>query len=145
MTVRTQIFDGGGTNNRTRVTTIGQLVTAPYAYDQTQYVELAEADTAYNFYGPRNGEQFVITGFIAKADKQVSTTADADVVIYEATASDTTTVSKVLFQTVMVEGDLLAAIPLNIVVTTGVYVNAKTTDDDIHITIMGYYIPKLES
>lgn len=135
--------DGTGTNAKACVTTIGQLVTAPYAYDLTIFNELAEPDTAYNFYEPIDAEQFVITGFIAKADKQVSSTVDADVVIYEADLSDTTTATKVLFQAAMVEGDLIVANPLNILVNAGAFVNAKTTDDDVHMTIMGYYIPEL--
>jgi len=50
---------------------------------------------------------------------------------------------KTLFQLAMVEGDLVVLTPLNIQVAEGAYINAKTTDDDIHMTIMGYYVPKL--
>lgn len=124
-----------------RVTELGQLVVAPLAYDETEFRELAANNTAYNFYVPRSGKQFVITGIRAKADRQVSPTSDADVVVYEASAPDTTTVSKVLYQEAMVQGESVTLVPTNILVNTGVWVNAKTTDDDIHMTIFGYYIP----
>ncbi len=124
-----------------KVTELGQLVVAPLAYDETEFRELAVADTAYNFYVPRSGKQFIITGIRAKADRQVSPTSDADVVIYEAAAPDTTTVSKVLYREAMVQGEFATLLPLNILVNTGVWVNAKTSDDDIHMTIFGYYIP----
>lgn len=120
---------------------LGQLSVAPYAYDDVVFKELAADNTAYNFFAPRVGRQFVMTGLVAKADKQVSTSVDAEVVVYEASAGDSTTADKVLFQVAMVEGDFMSLLPLNILVREGVFVNAKTSDDDIHMTIMGYYIP----
>jgi hypothetical protein len=137
------IIDGGGNGVKVRVTSIGQLVTAPASYDETAFRELAVDDTAYNFYGARAGQQFVVTGVLFRADKQVSSTVDAIVVIYEATTDSTITVSKVLIQFAVVQGDIISATPLNILVTEGRYVNAKTTDDDIHMTIMGYYVDKI--
>jgi hypothetical protein len=123
------------------VTPAGQLVVAPLSFDETKFVELEEPNTAYNFYGPRPDSQFVMTGFIAKADKQVSSTVDATVIIYEADSESTTTVDKTLFQVAMVEGDLVIPTPINILVRPGKYINAKTDDDDIHMTVIGYFIP----
>jgi hypothetical protein len=131
---------GGSAGTEARVTRLGQLVTAPLAYDETVFKELAEPDTAYNFYEPKSGRQFVITGIRAKADRQVSNTDDADVVIYEASSNSTTTVDKVLHQEAMVRGESITLIPMNVLVTAGKFVNAKTTDDDVHMTIMGYYV-----
>ncbi len=139
MAIQVQIV--GKTGRVADVTALGQLVAAPVAYDDTVFKELAEPDTAYNFYKPKTGQQFVITGIRAKADRQVSTTVDADVVVYAASAEDTTTVDKVLYQEAMVRGESATLIPLNILVAAGKFVNAKTTDDDIHMTIMGYYVP----
>ncbi len=139
------IVDGSGNGRAAKVTSIGQLVTAPYAYDETEFRELAEPNTAYNFYKSKPGEQFVITGVLFRADKQVSSTVDATVVIYEATTDSTTTVSKISIQFAVVQGDIINATPLNILVNEGRYVNAKTTDDDMHMTIMGYYIDKIEA
>lgn len=141
MSLPIHILDGTGKGAQASVTNIGQLVVGQFAYDETKFLELAEADTAYNFYEPKHDKQFVITGFVAKADKQVSTTVDADVVIYEADDGDSTVATKVLFQVAMVEGDIVVVNPINILVSAGSYISAKTTDDDIHMTIMGYYIP----
>lgn len=78
-----------------------------------------------------------------RADKQVSSTVDATVVIYEATTDSTTTVSKVLIQFAVVQGDIINPARLNLLVNEGRYVNAKTDDDDVHMTILGHYIDKL--
>jgi hypothetical protein len=124
-----------------KVTPLGQLVIAPLAYDETEFRELAELDTAYNFYKPRSGQQIVITGIRAKADRQVSNTVDADVVIYEAISETTLTVDKVLHREAMVRGESFTFTPLNILVRAGKYINAKTTDDNIYMTLMGYSVP----
>lgn len=137
--IKTSIEDGFGSGNKACVTHRGQLITAPVAYDETEFRELDVENTAYNFYKPIPGKQFVLTGLIVKADKQVSSTVDADVVVYEADAEDTLTVGRVLLQMAMTQGDLVPMTPLNIQINPGVFINAKTTDDDIHMTIMGYY------
>lgn len=143
MPIEAKILDGTGDGHQAKVSTIGQVVTGAYAYDDVVFNELAEDNTAYNFYGPKHNQQFVITGIFLKADRQVSPTTDATIVVYEADDDTTTTIDKTLFQVAMVQGDQLALSPLNILVGTGKFVNAKTTDDDIHMTITGYYIPKL--
>lgn len=143
MSTPVQLKDGRfGTGTLAGITSIGQQVVSPYAYDETVFKELAEVTTAYNFYKSKSGQQFVITGINAKADRQVSTTDDADVVIYEADSETSLTVDKVLFQEAMVRGEKASLFPLNILVNKGKFVNAKTTDDDIHMTITGYYVPE---
>lgn len=142
--IKAQIEDGSGNGRAAKVTSIGQLVTAPFAYDDVVFKELAEPDTAYDFYPPKAARQFVITGVLFRADKQVSSTVDATVVIYEATTKTTTTVSKVLIQFAVVQGDIINPTGLNLLVAEGRYVNAKTDDDDIHMTILGNYVDKIE-
>jgi hypothetical protein len=139
--IRVQLYDGQGTATVAGVNPIGGLIVAPYSYDQTEFNELAAVNTAYNFYVPQGDKKFVITGIFFRADKQVSGSADATVVVYEATSDSETTVDKVLMQFAATEGDILTISPLNILVNEGRWVNAKTDDDDIHMTITGYYVP----
>ncbi len=126
-----------------KVTSSGELVVAPLAYSETQFKELAVDNTAYNFYAPKPGKQFVITGIVAKADRDVATATDASVIVYEADKEDSLTVDKVLYQDAMVRGEKISLTGLKILVNPGVWLNAKTSDDDIHMTIMGYYIEEL--
>jgi len=124
-----------------RVTKAGQLVVSSIAYDETEFIELAEDDTAYNFYKPLAGKQFVITGIRAKADRQVSNTVDATVIFYEASSAATTTVDKVLHEEALIRGEAVTLLPTNILVNEGKFINGKTSDDNIFVTIMGYFIP----
>lgn len=122
-----------------KVTSYGQLVTAPVEYDDVVFNELAEPDTAYNFWVPSNESRIVITTIDLVADKQVSSTVSATIIIYEASSPDTTTVDKILYQTAMVQ-DQQKVLNVNLLVNKGKFVNAKTTDDDIHMNLFGYYI-----
>ena len=132
--------NSSGATNKVKVTDSGELVIGPLSYSDSQFKELAEPNTAYNFYIPRVHKQFIITGFSLKADRDVSTSTDATVIIYEASAIDTTTVDKTLFEDAMIRGERTGYTNVNILVTEGKWVNGKTTDDDIHVTIFGYYI-----
>ncbi len=47
-----------------------------------------------------------------------------------------------LHQEAMVRGEDMT-LPMNVLVTAGKFVNAKTTDDDVHMTIIGYFVRAL--
>lgn len=144
MSVGIRIVDASGSSTGVTVTTSGELVVGPISYDQTKHVELAEPNTPYTFYPPLPGEQFVITGLTYSADAQVSPVDTALIEIYEASAPDTLVVDKELHVDEMVRGDRIPIFPLRVLVSVGKHVNAKTTDDDIHMTITGYYIKAIE-
>lgn len=129
------------TGREASVTRTGALAVGAIQYDEVSFQELATDNIAFNFYTPKAGQQFVITLIHLKADRDVSNTVDAAVVIYEATSVTETTVAKVLFQVNMVRNNILVLPGLNILVSEGVWINGKTTDDDIFVNITGYYIP----
>ena len=133
----------GPNGNEAHVTSSGELVVAPLHYDETKFNELAVDNTGYNFYGPLPGKQFVITGFIAVGDQQITANANANVIIYEAADTGTTTVDKILVQFVIKQDQDIPMPGLHILVNKGKFVNAKTDDDDVHLTLMGYYIGEL--
>lgn len=137
------VIQGSNSEVGAHVTPSGELVVAPLAYDETKFNELAEDDTAYHFFPPLPQKQFVITGFIAVGDQQITGNANANVVIYEASDTDTVTVDKILVQFAIKQDQDIAPTGLKILVNAGKFINAKTDDDDVHMTIMGYYITEL--
>ena len=67
----------------------------------------------------------------------------AIVEIYEASSNNTLTVDKTLFQTSVPQKDNVAVTGINVLVNEGKFVNGKTDDDDVHTTIMGYFVPRI--
>lgn len=143
MTTPIHITDGGGTKNKAKVSSIGQVVTAPFAYDETSFNILDVDSTAYNFYKPKAGKQFVITGIIAQGDQDITANTSPRVVVYESDGAASTTEDKVLLEFVVTRSQGFVFAPLNILVNEGKFINALTVDDDVHMTITGYYIPSL--
>jgi len=127
-----------------KVTKSGEMVVAPLAYSDTKFNLLDATATAYHYYPPLSGKQFVISCVLVFGDKEIANASDTTIEIYEAASTTETTVSKVLMTFGLGQLTSLAITPLNILVNPGVYVNAKTDDDDVYLTIMGYYIEELD-
>ncbi len=143
MATPAQITDGQGAGNKAHVTVNGQLAVAPIEYDSVATVELAEPNIGYNFFKPKAHMQFVITGIRMRADRDVAQTADATVELYESDSATSTTVTRAIWTENMVRGESVALFPVNILLSEGVWLNGKTTDDDIFATIIGYYVGTL--
>ena len=142
MSTPVKITDGSGTETQAKVTVAGQLVTGPFSYDQVSSVTLGVDDTAVNFYPPVAGQQFVITTILLTANKNVTT--DCTVVIYEADSPTDTVPDKTILNVEMLKNTSRDITGLNLLITSGKFINGKTDDDDVFATIMGYYIPRLE-
>lgn len=130
----------GDGDQRVRVNEAGELLISDGPYDLAKFNELATVNTAYNFFGPRGREQFVITGFLMYGDKQVSGSTNATVTIYESDQSDSTTESRVLVKVEVGQNQSIPFPNIRVLCNKGVYINAKTDDDDIHMTIFGHYV-----
>lgn len=141
MPTPTQIIDGSGTKNKARVSPIGQLVTAPFAYDEVANANMSSANTAYNLFKPKSGQQFVIKTILITTKKDVTT--DEIIDIYESSSLTSTTISKSILQVELLKSTDRDLVGLNLLITDGKFVNAKADDATTLVTIMGYYIPKL--
>ena len=130
----------GSTGGAAKVNNNGELLVSTGAYDLAEFNELAEINTAYNFFKPLGLQQFVITGFLVYGDKQVSPTTNSTVVIYEASQEDTITVDRVLVQFEVGQNQSIPFPNIRILCNAGKYINGKCDDDDIHMTIFGHYV-----
>jgi hypothetical protein len=141
----TQAIQIEGANEQSAVvTSSGELVTAALKYSDPVYFALDSAATAFNFFTPHTSKQVIITGFSLKAARTVSASVDAEVILYEADSFTDTSVSKVLYQDAMLRGERSGFSNTNTKVTHGKWVNAKTSDPTVHITVWGYYINCLD-
>lgn len=130
----------GDSTQQVKVNDAGEILISDGPYDFTEFRELDEINTAYNFYKPNGREQFVITGFFAYADRDVNPTTNATVIIYESDQEDSTTENRVLFQFEIGQNQSAPFPNIRVLCNKGVYINAKTDDDDIHLTILGHYV-----
>lgn len=135
MSIKTNIEYNG---KLVRVTSRGQLVTAPLDFSEAYNATADEINTAYNLVTPKVGKIFIITGILIYANKNVGV-ADATVVLYEATSSTTTTVTNTIFTSEIPKYGRVIVPSLNLSTAEGRWINIKTDDDDIFATVLGYY------
>ncbi len=124
-----------------RVTEFGQLVVAPLAYSEPVKQNLNVIDTAFNFLTPLADHSIVITDIIASADKGVSVTDPAEVEIYQADSVDSLIEAPGIVSPRLLRGGDLVLNGLNLIVPEGKWINAKTNDANILVTIMFYRVP----
>jgi len=130
----------GNGSQQVQVNEAGELIVSDGPYDLAVFNELDTINTAYNFYKPKGRQQFVITGFLMYGDKQVSGSANATVTIYEASQQDSVVADKILVQVEVGQNQSIPFPNIRILCNKGIYLNAKTDDDDIHMTIFGHYV-----
>ena len=135
------ILDGTGTKQKVKVTAIGQLATAPFAYDEVKVQTLDADNVAENFFTPRVGFQVVITGVIIGGDRLVSANDGALVEIFAADSPTSDTALGPIITLSVTKNSTIPILGLNFLVAEGVYINAKADDSNVLISIMGYYIP----
>jgi hypothetical protein len=140
MSVKTVIKDNNS-GRSAKVTKFNQLVVAPLDYSVPVSDSLDVINTAFNFVVPEQGQSIVITDIIASADNAVSNVVPAEVEIYEATSATATTIDKGIVSPRLVRASNFTLVGLNMIVAEGKWVNAKTNDNNIEITIMFYRVP----
>ena len=118
----------------------GGLKTVPLEFDQAKFQSLSVDDQAFNFFGPTAHKQFVVRGAVVFGNRDIADNSDTIIVIYEADSATSTTVDKVLIQFGLGRLTALSIVPLNLLVSEGVFVNAKTTDNTVNMTIMGFFV-----
>jgi len=123
-----------------KVTKFGQLVVAPLAYSTPVVDTLNVINTSFNFIKPQQDHSIVITDIVISADRSVGVNG-ADVQIYEAETAETTTIDTTVLDVDMVKQTQLGLTGLNLLVPEGKFVNAKTDDINILVTIMFYRVP----
>jgi len=97
-------------------------------------------NTPYNFIEPQPGQSIIITNVIVSADKNVSNTDPANVVVYQSDGVNSLTNLGTLVQPQLLRGENLNFL-MNLIVGEGVWVNATTNDDAILLFLYYYYVP----
>jgi len=143
--IQVKLNDGTGAGHTVKVTHTGELVTVRGNYDQTFQDSMTSINTAYNLIVPKTANQFIITGIVINADKNVSATDGAVVEVYEAADATTTTATKTILTLNIGKNSTIPLTGILIQTTKGIFLNAKTDDATVNITLLGYYLQVDES
>lgn len=128
------------TGNTATVSEYGQITVAPVDYSVTAQEKLTAINTAYTMIEPVDGKLIIVTDIILTANKNVGVN-DATVTLYTTEVAGNLTPTGDLLELEMIQKSTLAINGINNKVEPGLYVNAKTDDNDVFVTIMYYRVP----
>ena len=133
---------GAGDGRGATVSSTGALAVGPPHASLTFNATLAVDDTPANIVFARGNEGFCITGILLRANKNVSATVDAIVTIYTATSATAAKEAAVdtLFSLQVGKSESVTLTPILIESGEGLYINGETSDDDVSVVILGYYV-----
>ena len=132
--------DRGGHMAKVNVTPLGQLVTAPFSYDEVMSEVLISSGVAYNFFKPKTKARFVLTIVLAAADRNIGASGVL-IEVYESSAEDSLVIDKSIMNIDLLKNTNRDVVGLNLLITEGKYLNVKCDDTDVSVTLMGYYVP----
>ena len=138
MTIPVHIVGG---NAEVQVTAHGELVVAPLSPNVSKHHTMALVDTAYNFAVPKIGQIMRLQNILIYANKGVGTN-DATIEVYTTNAIDSLEVIETVLTIELPKYASRDLIGLNLELPEGVFLNAKTDDNTIYATMMGYYALK---
>ena len=125
--------------NEASISSQGEVITRPFNYSEAVFNLLDVDDQVYNFQEPLDGFQYVITGITASANRNVTTQTQVD--IYEATSVSSGTIDKQIRRMDIAKLDHVEQLGLLVRLNKNVFLNAKCDDDDVLLTIDGYFVP----
>lgn len=124
----------------------GVLAVGPSHTSLSFNATLGTDDTAVNIVPAKADHVFCMTGLLLTANQNVSNTTSATVRIYTADAADTAVGSALttLFTIPLGRNDTRDITGILVEASEGKWINGETSDDDIFVTVLGYYL-KVES
>ncbi len=133
------IKDGSGSKNYAKISPQGEIFTRQLKFGIAKFQAMDTTDTAFNFFPPRPGERFVITGVLVNTNKDIGVDG-AIVDLYEASSATSTTIDKSLARTNLLKNDTVPLPGIFLGVTEGKFINGKTDDTIVNMTVGGYYV-----
>lgn len=136
MTIDIKIVGTDG--NTAQVTAQGALKIIPNEFSKPSKQSIIDAN-AVSFWPPKAGEKFIVTGVIVNTDRNIGVNG-ALIDIYEATSASSTDIEESIISIDQAKSVTSALLPLFTEVTEGRWVNGKSDDANVHVTVFGYYV-----
>lgn len=139
MTIKFILADGKGTANVAKITPQGEILVRQLKFGEVQFQAMDAINTAFNFFLARAGERFVITGVLVNTNKDIGVNG-AIVDIYEASSTSSTTIDAQILRLNILKNDTVIFPGVFFAVTEGKFLNGKTDDATVNVSIGGYFI-----
>jgi len=136
------LVSGNGNGIPAGISANGEVLTRAFDYSTPSFQNMDNTTDAFNFQSPEADKQFVITGAIISGDRDIGVNG-AITTIYEATGIDTTTITtaRTLLEVEVPKSTVFPFLVPNVKAGEGFFVNGKTDDNSVRVSLYGYFIP----
>jgi hypothetical protein len=117
-----------------------RLFVGPAEYSEAFNGTLGTDDAVVNIVPAVADCLFVITDIVLKGNKSIDPNTDAVVDVYEANSETNSAALKTIMSVPLERSGRLVLNGVFLGTAVASYVNAKTSDDDVFVTIFGYYV-----
>jgi hypothetical protein len=118
----------------------GFLAVGPISFNTPRFLQLDSVNTAFNFIEPLPGYRPILDAILVNADRNVSGTTGAIVEVYESTDPESLVATKDVLRFDIVKQGFISATDLKLGISEGVWLNAKTDDATINLTLIYYFV-----
>ncbi len=136
MTIKTQIE--GNSGFIADVTKQGSLKIIPQEFNEINKQTIIDAN-AVNFFKPRAGKHFIMSGIIVNTDRKVGVNG-ALVDIYESDTEDGTTIAKSIISIDLPQNTTAPILNIFTETSEGVFINGKANDFDVNVSVLGFFV-----
>jgi hypothetical protein len=133
------LINDPSTGAQAKVTSRGQLIVAPLEFSDPIALTICATCTAFSFFAPRSGKQLVVTDIFIHTNRAIGN-CGAIIDVYEASSATSTAVTKQILKADVVKQTVVIYSGLNFLITQGVWLNVKTDDATVLVTVAGYFI-----
>ena len=119
-----------------KVTKYGELVVSAGNTNTVSSQALDAVNTGVMFVRPEMGSAIIINQIIIAAEKSVSSSTSAEVIVYESTTGTGTAEHKRVLKMSIIKNQTESFSGLNLLVEEGLWVMAKTDDATVDVSIL---------
>lgn len=131
---------GKGKVNEASVSDAGEIIVREFDYSEFNTQFLDTVDTAFNHFKPKDGFRFVVTGLSLAGNRNIGVNGSI-YSLYTATSATSISVIDEPFTAEIPKGSLTFGPIPRVRIAEGVFLNSKCDDDDIRVTVYGYFVP----
>jgi len=131
---------GGSTQTRAVVNPRGVLVTGPLAFSSFYTATTTTNNVAVNLVEPKAGYDFILTGIILAGDRNVGVNGAVTEVFENEIGPTDTTITKSIYIDEIAKQTRAVLTGLNIIITSGRWINVVSDDVQVRANIGGYYV-----
>lgn len=131
-----------GTLNEMGVSANGEALMRSFKYSDPEFENLNVVDTAFNFFKPQSGFQFVAKGALISGNRDIGVNGSI-LVIYGAATEASITVVTTILEAEVPKSSVFPFVVPDVITPEGQFINGKCDDNSVRVALYGFFVPTI--